>query len=140
MIPIDGSELLKYLRRVEFTGELFSIYKHFSIIKTNFARISSLGDRNIEWYRYDMDIKTVILKAVHNCTFSHFPRTGLSGDRFQFDDHGDGPARYDLIHFKQISHGRYRWQRIGEYHSGQLKLDVNGIYGSLDTILGGTLN
>nr|CAH0109497.1 unnamed protein product [Daphnia galeata] len=69
MMPIDGSELLKYLRKVEFTG--------------------------------------------------------LSGDRFQFDDYGDGPARYDLIHFKQVSPGRYRWQRIGEYHSGQLKLDVN---------------
>ncbi|XP_046460552.1 metabotropic glutamate receptor 2-like [Daphnia pulex] len=69
MVPIDGSELLKYLRRVEFTG--------------------------------------------------------LSGDRFQFDEYGDGPARYDLIHFKQVSPGRYRWQRIGEYHSGQLKLDTN---------------
>ncbi|KAK4004756.1 hypothetical protein OUZ56_006481 [Daphnia magna] len=69
MVPIDGSELLKYLRRVEFTG--------------------------------------------------------LSGDRFQFDDYGDGPARYDLIHFKQVSTGRYRWLRVGEYHSGQLKLDEN---------------
>uniref|UniRef100_A0A0P5A5G2 Metabotropic glutamate receptor n=1 Tax=Daphnia magna TaxID=35525 RepID=A0A0P5A5G2_9CRUS len=69
MVPIDGSELLKYLRRVEFTG--------------------------------------------------------LSGDRFQFDDYGDGPARYDLIHFKQVSTGRYRWLPVGEYHSGQLKLDEN---------------
>ncbi|XP_046460582.1 metabotropic glutamate receptor 2-like isoform X1 [Daphnia pulex] len=69
MLPIDGSELLKYLRRVEFTG--------------------------------------------------------LSGDRFQFDEYGDGPARYDLIHFKQVSPGRYRRLRIGEYHSGQLKLDTN---------------
>ena len=51
---------------------------------------------------------------------------GLSGDRFQFDDNGDGPARYDLIHFKQVASGRYRWVRVGEYHSGQLKLDVNG--------------
>jgi hypothetical protein len=62
------------------------------------------------------------------------PRPGLSGDRFQFDEYGDGPARYDLIHFKQVSPGRYRWQRIGEYHSGQLKLDTNGIYESPDKI------
>lgn len=57
-----------------------------------------------------------------------FLLTGLSGDRFQFDDFGDGPARYDLIHFKQVSPGRYRRLRIGEYHSGQLKLDTNGMY------------
>lgn len=53
---------------------------------------------------------------------------GLSGDRFHFDQDGDGPARYNIIHFKQVSPGKYRWIRVGEYVEGELRLNFSGRY------------
>lgn len=38
-----------------------------------------------------------LLKYLRNVDFE-----GLSGDRFKFDQNGDGPARYNIIHFKQV--------------------------------------
>lgn len=52
--------------------------------------------------------------------------TGLSGDRFKFDNNGDGPARYNIIHFKQVSRGKYRWVKVGEYVEGELRLNMSG--------------
>ena len=52
--------------------------------------------------------------------------TGLSGDRFQFDEQGDGPARYNIIQFKQVAYGRYRWVQVGEYKYRKLQLNMNG--------------
>lgn len=52
--------------------------------------------------------------------------TGLSGDRFRFDENGDGPARYKIKHFKQVSDGKYEWITVGEYLEGVLKLDMSG--------------
>lgn len=52
--------------------------------------------------------------------------TGLSGDRFHFNSNGDGPARYNIIHFKQTNPGRYRWIKVGEYYEGELRLNMNG--------------
>lgn len=52
--------------------------------------------------------------------------SGLSGDRFHFDINGDGPARYNIIHFKQVSAGKYRWIRVGEYLEGELRLNMSG--------------
>lgn len=51
---------------------------------------------------------------------------GLSGDRFHFDINGDGPARYNIIHFKQASPGVYRWVKVGEYYEGELRLNMSG--------------
>lgn len=51
---------------------------------------------------------------------------GLSGDRFKFDGNGDGPARYNIIHFKQVSPGKYRWVKVGEYVEGELRLNMSG--------------
>lgn len=51
---------------------------------------------------------------------------GLSGDKFVFDQNGDGPARYNIIHFKQIEPGRYKWVRVGEYVDGELKWNKSG--------------
>ncbi|XP_050675730.1 metabotropic glutamate receptor 2-like, partial [Leptidea sinapis] len=53
--------------------------------------------------------------------------TGLSGDEFRFDQHGDGPARYNILHFKQVSLGVYRWLKVGMYLDGELQLDMNEI-------------
>lgn len=56
--------------------------------------------------------------------FPQFP--GLSGDRFKFDNNGDGPARYNIIHFKQVELGKYRWVKVGEYVEGELRLNMSG--------------
>lgn len=54
--------------------------------------------------------------------------TGLSGDRFHFNSNGDGPARYNIIHFKQVHPGKYRWIKVGEYDEGELRLNMDGMY------------
>lgn len=53
--------------------------------------------------------------------------TGLSGDRFHFNANGDGPARYNIIHFKQVQPGKYRWIKVGEYYEGELRLNMDGM-------------
>ncbi len=56
---------------------------------------------------------------------------GLSSgnhSKFKFDDQGDGPANYDIIHFRQQSPGKYRWVKVGEYKSGQLGIAMDGIH------------
>ncbi|XP_045447872.1 metabotropic glutamate receptor 2-like [Melitaea cinxia] len=53
--------------------------------------------------------------------------TGLSGDEFHFDAFGDGPARYNILHFKQVTRGVYRWLRVGRYLDGVLHLDMDAI-------------
>ncbi|CAD0247129.1 unnamed protein product [Spodoptera exigua] len=55
----------------------------------------------------------------------HF--TGLSGDQFHFDSNGDGPARYNILHFKQVSPGVYRWLTVGRYLDGELHLNMDDI-------------
>ncbi|XP_054286642.1 metabotropic glutamate receptor 2-like [Macrosteles quadrilineatus] len=52
---------------------------------------------------------------------------GLSGDKFHFDVNGDGPARYNIIHFKQTQPGVYRWVLVGEYVEGELTLNMTEV-------------
>ncbi|KZC14082.1 Metabotropic glutamate receptor [Dufourea novaeangliae] len=52
---------------------------------------------------------------------------GLSGDKFKFDKNGDGPARYNIIHFKQTEPGKYKWVRVGKYLEGELRLNMSEI-------------
>ncbi|XP_062564538.1 metabotropic glutamate receptor 2-like [Armigeres subalbatus] len=52
---------------------------------------------------------------------------GLSGDRFNFDINGDGPARYNIIHFKQMEPDKYKWIKVGEYYQGELRLNMEDI-------------
>ncbi|KAJ9585161.1 hypothetical protein L9F63_003052, partial [Diploptera punctata] len=63
---------------------------------------------------------TELLKYLRKVTFE-----GLSGDKFRFDPNGDGPARYNIIHFKQMSPGKYQWVRVGEYMEGELRLNMS---------------
>lgn len=56
---------------------------------------------------------------------------GLTGDVFHFDKNGDGPARYNIIHFKQVSPGEYKWIRVGKYLEGELRLNMSGDYSDL---------
>ena len=125
MMPIDGTELLRYLRKVDFTGKRHAFHHqmtdvchlgrpllHVISLHALLASDMWLGI-NFNWTSFN-DWNHVICVA------------GLSGDRFQFDDNGDGPARYSIIHFKQVSPGRYRWVNVGEYKYGKLQLDMNG--------------
>ncbi|XP_030388138.1 metabotropic glutamate receptor 2 [Scaptodrosophila lebanonensis] len=52
---------------------------------------------------------------------------GLSGDHFRFDGNGDGPARYNIIHFKQSLAGQYHWVKVGEYYEGELRLNMSEV-------------
>ena len=49
----------------------------------------------------------------------------MSGDNFQFDSQGDGPARYNIIHFKKLTDGEYGWVNVGEYKDEQLSLNLS---------------
>ncbi|XP_013180327.1 PREDICTED: metabotropic glutamate receptor 6-like [Papilio xuthus] len=50
--------------------------------------------------------------------------TGLSGDEFHFDANGDGPARYDILHYRRAASGGHRWLKVGRYLDGDLHLDL----------------
>uniref|UniRef100_A0A8D9BA63 Metabotropic glutamate receptor n=1 Tax=Cacopsylla melanoneura TaxID=428564 RepID=A0A8D9BA63_9HEMI len=63
-----------------------------------------------------------LLKYLRKVSFQ-----GLSGDHFKFDKDGDGPARYNIIHFKQTSPGVYQWVQVGEYLEGELRLNTSAI-------------
>ncbi|KAL1139951.1 hypothetical protein AAG570_006928, partial [Ranatra chinensis] len=52
---------------------------------------------------------------------------GLSGDKFHFDSNGDGPARYNIIHFKQVTRGNFKWVTVGEYVEGELTLNMSEV-------------
>lgn len=54
--------------------------------------------------------------------------TGLTGDNFHFDNNGDGPARYNIIHFKQVEPGTFKWIKVGVYSDGKLNLNMDGEY------------
>ncbi|CAH4028623.1 unnamed protein product [Pieris brassicae] len=54
--------------------------------------------------------------------------TGLSGDEFHFDANGDGPARYNILHFKQVNRGVYDWVKVGQYLDGELQLNIDGTH------------
>lgn len=71
-----------------------------------------------------MDVLYMFLKCV--LFLFHIITTGLSGDRFHFNGNGDGPARYNIIHFKQVRLGEYRWVKVGEYDEGELRLNMSG--------------
>ncbi|CAH0715917.1 unnamed protein product, partial [Brenthis ino] len=71
------------------------------------------------------------MKPVSGTTLLQYLREvrfiGLSGDEFHFDVYGDGPARYNILHFKQVTRGVYRWVRVGRYLDGLLHLDIDEI-------------
>ncbi|XP_067211682.1 uncharacterized protein [Linepithema humile] len=65
---------------------------------------------------------TTLLQYLRKVNFE-----GLSGDKFRFDKNGDGPARYNIIHFKQTEPGKYKWIRVGKYLEGELRLNMTEI-------------
>ncbi|XP_011049692.1 PREDICTED: metabotropic glutamate receptor 2 isoform X2 [Acromyrmex echinatior] len=65
---------------------------------------------------------TLLLQYLRHVDFE-----GLSGDKFKFDKDGDGPARYNIIHFKQTEAGKYKWIRVGKYLEGELRLNMSEI-------------
>lgn len=57
---------------------------------------------------------------------------GLSNDEFSFGPNADGPARYNIIHFKQVSPGDFQWVQVGEYQNGQLLINLSEVQFRLD--------
>ncbi|CAK9299002.1 unnamed protein product [Gordionus sp. m RMFG-2023] len=53
--------------------------------------------------------------------------TGLSGDNFEFLPNGDGPPRYNILHFKQVAPGIYKWVKVGKYVDKVLKVNLSEI-------------
>ena len=58
--------------------------------------------------------------------FKHFCFSGLSGDNFRFDVNGDGPARYNIIHYKQVQPGQYQWVNVGYFQDDKIQLNMDG--------------
>jgi metabotropic X receptor len=52
--------------------------------------------------------------------------SGLSGDNFRFDSNGDGPARYNIIHYKQVKPGQYQWVNVGYFQDDKIQLNMKG--------------
>ena len=52
--------------------------------------------------------------------------TGLTGDEFKFNQHGDGPARYNIIHYKQLSKGNFQWITVGNFYDEEMELNMDG--------------
>ena len=58
---------------------------------------------------------------------SFYTFAGLSGDEFKFNKStGDGPARYNIIHYKQVAVGKYDWVTVGDFHDGDIFLNMSG--------------
>ena len=51
---------------------------------------------------------------------------GLSGDEFKFNERGDGPARYNIIHYKQVFPGEYEWVNVGFFHDDEIEMNMDG--------------
>ena len=47
---------------------------------------------------------------------------GLSGDEFEFDGSGDGPARYNVIHYRRVA-GAFQWTTVGNFTGKVLRLE-----------------
>ena len=54
------------------------------------------------------------------------PVAGLSGDKFKFNERGDGPARYNIIHYKQVAPGEYEWVNVGFFHDDEIEMNMDG--------------
>ena len=48
--------------------------------------------------------------------------------KFKFNHHGDGPARYNIMHYKQISKGNFEWVNVGEFHDENMELRMEGTH------------
>jgi hypothetical protein len=64
------------------------------------------------------------------CLLTFKPQSflGLTGDEFKFNEHGDGPARYNIIHYKQVSRGIYEWVNVGLFHDEHIELNMESEY------------
>lgn len=68
----------------------------------------------------------ILIKKISHYPFEISMRIGLSGDSFHFDEFQDGPARYNIIHFRRKGPNNYKWIRVGDYNEGLLTLNMSG--------------
>ncbi len=55
----------------------------------------------------------------------------MSGDEFKFNDRGDGPARYNIIHYKQVRPGEYEWVNVGFFDDDKIEMNMDSTYQTL---------
>ncbi|CAG2111031.1 unnamed protein product, partial [Medioppia subpectinata] len=65
---------------------------------------------------------SVLLNYLRDVSFQ-----GLDNHEFHFATDGDGPARYRIIHYKQLSEGQFDWIKVGEYKDGNLELNLSEV-------------
>ena len=55
--------------------------------------------------------------------------SGLSNDEFTFDAAGDGPARYNIIHYRRArGSGVWEWVKVGTFNNEKLDINMSGIW------------
>ena len=52
--------------------------------------------------------------------------SGLSNDEFTFDAAGDGPARYNIIHYRRVSLNAWEWVKVGTFKNEKLDINMSG--------------
>lgn len=150
-----GSLFLEYIRKVNFTGERISIFwLPFHVCMFLFAFLRDYHIVTFPLFQFIVAIavaiqeirlfsstskinemlRGIIIFAIFRCKLrskvfpcKRFIRfTDFSGDEFQFDRNGDGPARYNIIHYKQTSPNVFKWVKVGKYENGELNLNLKG--------------
>nr|XP_002731157.1 PREDICTED: metabotropic glutamate receptor 3-like [Saccoglossus kowalevskii] len=53
--------------------------------------------------------------------------TGINKHDFEFQQNGDGPARYKIFNFLQVAPGDFRWSEVGKYENSHLYLNSDKI-------------
>ncbi|UYV82046.1 GPRMGL5, partial [Cordylochernes scorpioides] len=64
-----------------------------------------------------------LLQYLKNVSFRGF----YDDEDFRFSSSGDGPVRYNILHFKQTRPNFYEWIQVGEFRDGRLALDLRKV-------------
>ncbi|XP_067128355.1 metabotropic glutamate receptor-like [Centruroides vittatus] len=110
-------------KQLQFVSDAVLAFAHALKMMHNDFCYGKLGlCANMKWNN-----GTILLDYLKKVSF-----VGLSGDEFRFSASGDGPARYNIIHFKQITPGNYKWIQVGEYKNGELELNLSQVRFRID--------
>lgn len=145
MTTINGETLLKFLRNVSFTGERFILFlpphllkcphKSWKLMKKSEQVLVDqnwffLLERWGKHFPIEPDffgLKRLFWPWLNSIVIAHsIFSSGLTGDEFKFNQHGDGPARYNIIHYKQVSKGQFEWVTVGYFYDDRMQLDMDG--------------
>ncbi len=105
----------------------------FVHLKLRILIIRKIIERKLLVFSRAFRVVVCFLRSYHNylSTFVYEYQTlllGLTGDKFKFNSKGDGPARYNIIHYKQVEKGVYKWVNVGFFHDEAIELNMTGKY------------